>query len=345
MTRGAALTGWGTAVPARICTNADLARDLPDLDDEWIVRRTGIRERRVAGPGQSTSSLATAAAASALAHAAVRPQDVGLVIVATTTPDQPTPATAPVVQARIGATNAGAFDVNAACAGFLTALAIGDAMIRTGAVRNAVVVGAEVLSRFVDGADPKTSVLFGDGAAAFVLEASDEPAGLMGIELGSDGGGSTLLEIPAGGSLLPASAETVAHNLHTVRMNGAELYRRAVRVMTDVSMRALKNAGLSVGDIDLVVPHQANQRIIDDVATHLGIDASRMVSNVARYGNTSAASVPLALAEAAQQGRLHPGARVLLCAVGAGLVWGAGVVQWTAAVPDESKAIEIGASA
>ncbi|MGH2794754.1 MAG: beta-ketoacyl-ACP synthase 3, partial [Actinomycetota bacterium] len=255
--------------------------------------------------------------------------DVDLVVVATCTPDRLIPGTAPVVQAALGATGSGAFDVNAACAGFLTALAAADAMVRAGSMRCAVVIGAEVLSRFVDRSDPKTSVLFADGAGAVVLERSEAPAGLRSIELGADGSGASLIEIPAGGSALPASAETVAAGRHSIRMNGPEVYRAAVRVMSAAAQRAAFGAGMRAAEADLLILHQANQRIIDDVAERLGMSPEQVFSNVARYGNTSAASVPIALCEAAEAGRLHPGARLILSVVGAGLTWAAGVVLWT----------------
>ncbi|MGH2785969.1 MAG: beta-ketoacyl-ACP synthase III [Actinomycetota bacterium] len=332
----AAITGWGMFVPSRIVTNGDLAREVPGVDEEWIVRRSGIRERRVADPSQTTASLATEAARRALAGAGRSPADVDLVVVATCTPDRLIPGAAPLVQAALGATGAGAFDVNAACAGFLTALAVADAMVRAGTVRCAVVVGAEVLSRFVDRSDPKTSVLFADGSGAVVLERTDEPAGLISLELGADGSGASLIEIPAGGSARPATAETVAAGEHTLRMNGPEVYRAAVRVMAGAAERAAFGAGMRVTDADLLILHQANQRIIDEVGERLGLSSDRVFSNVARYGNTSAASVPIALCEAADAGRLAPGARLVVSVVGAGLTWAAGVVLWTGALPSRS---------
>jgi 3-oxoacyl-[acyl-carrier-protein] synthase-3 len=327
----AAITGWGMAVPGRVVTNGDLARDVPGVDEEWIVRRSGIRERRIADASQTTSSLATDAARSALVRAGRAPEEVDLVVVATCTPDRLIPATAPVVQAALGASRDGAVDVNAACAGFLTALAAADAMVRAGSIRCAVVIGAEVLSRFADRTDPKTCVLFADGAGAVVLERSDTPAGLLTIELGADGSGASLIEIPAGGSARPASHETIEAGEHAIRMNGPEVYRAAVRVMAGAAERAAFDAGMHVADADLVILHQANQRIIDEVGERLAVPPGRVFSNVARYGNTSAASVSIALAEAADAGLLTTGSRLILSVVGAGLTWASGVVLWTIA--------------
>jgi len=331
--RYAAITGWGMAVPDRVVTNRELALSMRGVDEEWIVRRSGIRERRVADDRETTSSFATEAARRALACAGINSGDIDLVVVATCTPDRLLPATAPVVQHALGATRGGAFDVNAACAGFLTALASADAMVRAGTVERVVVVGAEVLTRFVDRSDPKTSVLFGDGAGAVVIERSDTPAGLLSLELGADGAGASLIEIPAGGSARPASYDSIAAGEHSIRMKGPEVYRAAVRVMARAAERAASRAGSNACDADLLILHQANQRIMDEVGARIGIAPERVFSNVARYGNTSAASVPIALCEAVEQGRLHPGSRLILSVVGAGLTWASGVVLWTAASP------------
>ena len=331
----AAITGWGMAAPDRVVSNGDLAREIPRVDEDWILRRSGIVERRIAAPGETTSSLATEAARRALSRAGLPADEVDLVVVATCTPDRLVPATAPLVQSALGATRAGAFDVNAACAGFLTALVAADAMIRSGAIERAVVVGAEVMSRFVDRSDPKTCVLFGDGAGAVVLEPSDTPAGLLAFDLGSDGAGASLIEIPAGGSARPASPETIAAREHAIRMNGPEVYRAAVRVMAAAAEEAATRIGMRVADADLLILHQANQRIIDEVGARVGMAPERVFSNVARYGNTSAASVPIALCEAAGRGLLSENSLVILSVVGAGLAWASGVVRWTAspAVP------------
>jgi 3-oxoacyl-[acyl-carrier-protein] synthase-3 len=329
------------AVPERVVTNSDLAREIPGVDEEWIVRRSGIAERRIAAPGEATSTLATEAARRAIARAGLSSDEIDLVVVATCTPDRLVPGTAPLVQSALGATRAGAFDVNAACAGFLTALAAADAMIRAGSIERAVVVGAEVMSRFVDRTDPKTSVLFGDGAGAVAVEASERPAGLLALELGADGAGASLIEIPAGGSARPASSDTIAAREHAIRMNGPEVYRAAVRVMATAAEHAAAAIGTRVSEADLLILHQANQRIIDDVGSRLGIASERVFSNVARYGNTSAASVPIALCEAATQGLLGPDSRLIVSVVGAGLVWASGVVQWTATATAPARTGEL----
>jgi 3-oxoacyl-[acyl-carrier-protein] synthase-3 len=318
------------AVPERAVTNDELA-STAGVDPEWVIRRTGIAERHVAGPDDHTSTLAAEAGRRALADAGVDPGALDLIVVATCTPDRLIPATAPVVQALLGATKAGAFDINAACAGFLTALSVCSGLIRSGAIERALVVGAEILSRFIDWDDPKTCVLFGDGAGAVVLEASAEPAGLLATSFGADGSGASLIHIAAGGSSAPSSHETVDAREHMIRMNGPEVYRAAVRVMTGAADDALSAAGMKRDDVDLLICHQANQRIIAEVGRRLGLPDERVFSNVWSYGNTSAASIPIAICEAAANGDLQPGSVLLLSAVGAGLTWASGVVSWTAA--------------
>jgi 3-oxoacyl-[acyl-carrier-protein] synthase III len=325
----AAITGWGMAVPDRVVSNAELCSVI-GVDEEWITRRTGILERRIAAPGETTATLATAAGLRALASAELRPAEIDLVVVATTTPDRMIPAVAPTVQAAIGAGSAGAFDVNAACAGFLTAATVCTSLIRTGVASRCLVIGAEVLSRFVGLEDDSTSILFGDGAGAVVLERSEEPAGLTTVHLGADGNDASLITVPAGGSLRPASRQTVQDREHFIRMNGREVFRAAIRTMVESSEQVMRSAGLGPEDVDLFICHQANWRIVAECADRLGIGPERVFSNVAHYANTSAASVPIALCEAAEAGRLAPGAKVLLTAVGAGLVWGAALVEWTA---------------
>lgn len=318
------------AVPPHAVSNADLATTIAGIDEEWIARRTGITQRHIAGPGETTSTLATSAGRAALSRAGIKSVDLDLIIVATCTPDTLIPGSAPRVQAALGAYRAGAFDLNAACAGFLTALSTADALIRSGSVGRALVIGAEVLSRFVDWSDPKTCVLFGDGAGAVVLESSSSEAGVLSLAFGADGGGASFIEVPAGGSARPASSSTIASAEHTIRMNGPEVYRAAVRVMASACEDALAGARLSPADTDLVILHQANQRIIADVGARIGVPQARMFSNVSRYGNTSAASIPIAICEATEQGRLPPGATLVLSAIGAGLTWAAGVLRWTA---------------
>ena len=326
---GAAITGWGIGVPRTVASNAELAAALPEIDEDWIVRRSGIRRRRLASSDETTSTFAIAAGREALGVAGIDPASLDLVIVATCTADRQIPGIGPAVADAVGATHAGAFDVNAACAGFLHAFSVADAMIHAGRIRRALVIGAEVLSRFVDWKDPKTSVLFGDGAGAVVLERSNEPSGLLSIVFGADGSGADLIHVPAGGSARPASLETVGSHEHAIRMNGPEVYRAAVRIMATAALDAMTSAGFGAGDVDLLIAHQANQRIIAEVGERLGLDESKVFSNVASFGNTSAASIPIALSEAAREGRLYPGARFVLTAVGAGLTWAAGAGIWT----------------
>ena len=345
--RFAAVTGWGIGVPKTVVTNADLALALPDVDADWIVRRSGIHQRHLAGSAESTSTFARAAGAAALAIAETDPRALDLVIVATCTPDRQIPGIAPVVATELGAARAGAFDVNAACAGFLTAYATADAMIRAGSAERVLVIGAETMSRFVDWNDPKTCVLFGDGAGAVLLEAAEERSGLLSMTFGADGTGADLIQVPAGGSARPASPQTATANEHTIKMNGPEVYRAAVRIMEDAARDAMRGASFTPGDVDLLIAHQANHRIIAEVGDRLGLDEQHVFSNVARFGNTSAASIPIALSDAARQGRLYPGARFVLTAVGAGLTWAAGAGIWTGARrTDDARHLEtIGANA
>jgi 3-oxoacyl-[acyl-carrier-protein] synthase-3 len=320
-----AVVGWGTAIPERRVTNADLERRV-DTSDEWIVARTGILERRAAGPDESTATLAADAGAAALKSAGLAPDDVDLLVVATATPEQPVPPTSAFVQERIGLT-CGAFDVGAACAGFVYGLVVGAGLLEGGGLRSVLVIGAETLTRIVDPDDRSTCVLFGDGAAGVVLMPSQHP-GLLAWDLGCDGSAAGLLEVPAGGSRRPATAETVAAGEHFLRMDGAEVFRRAVRAVVGSAEAALGRAGLTPADVDVFVPHQANRRIVDAAASRLGIATDRVVVNLDRYGNTSAASIPLALAEAADGGRIRDGDIVLLSGFGAGMTWASAVLRW-----------------
>jgi len=327
--RFAAVTGCGIGVPRKAVTNAELALALPQIDPAWIARRSGIEQRHLAASTETTSTFAVTAGAAALETAEIDPATLDLVVVATCTPDRQIPGIAPLVASKLGAARAGAFDVNAACAGFLTAHCTADAMIRAGRIERALVIGAETMSRFVDWNDPKTCVLFGDGAGAVVLEAADEPTGLLSLTFGADGEGADLIHVPAGGSARPASGDTADANEHTIKMNGPEVYRAAVRIMESAARDAMRGAGFTPDDVDLLIAHQANQRIIAEVGDRLGLDEQHVFSNVARFGNTSAASIPIALSEAAREGRLYPGARFVLTAVGAGLTWAAGAGIWT----------------
>ncbi|MDP8992132.1 MAG: ketoacyl-ACP synthase III [Actinomycetota bacterium] len=315
---GAAIIGLGAALPEQRLTNADLERRV-DTSDEWIVERTGIRERRVAAPDDTAATLGTAAAASAVKDAGLTPEDVGLLVVATTTPVQPFPATAVRIQEALGM-RGGAFDVMAACSGFVYGLVAAAGMLSgqgagSGGGGPALVVGTEVLSRIVDPDDRSTVVLFGDGAGAAVVAPSTDPgAGLVSWDLGCDGSLASLLEVPVGE--------------RWIRMEGREVFRRAVRVVVDSSAAALERAGLAPSDVDLFVPHQANIRIIDAVCSRIGVPLERTVVNLDRYGNTSAASIPLALYEAAEAGRLREGDVVLLSGFGAGMTWASAVLRW-----------------
>lgn len=322
------IAGWGKSLPERVITNAEIER-LVDTSDEWIRARTGIAERRQASTDETTATLATAAARQAMERAEVGPDDLDLVIVATCTPDYANmPATASLVQHALGATRAGAFDLNAVCSGFLYGLATGSQFILSGAYQTVLLVGADVFTRILDWQDRSTCVLFGDAAGAVVLRASPERGGLMSFVLGSDGGGACSLYVPAGGSRHPTSAASVAAREHYVRMEGREVYRFATTVLPESVTRAVTDAGLAIADVDLLIPHQANVRIIDAAARRLKMPAGAIFSNVERYGNTSAASVPVALCEAIEEGRIQSGDVVALAGFGAGLTWGAAVWSW-----------------
>jgi len=325
--RSAGIVGLGTYVPERVLTNFDLEK-MVETSDAWIRERTGIRERRIAAPDEATSDLATAAARAALADAGIAADEVDLVIVATATPDMLFPATACIVQEKLDARRAGAFDVLAGCSGFIYALACGAQFISSGAMDTVLVVGAETLSRILNWEDRNTCVLFGDGAGAVVLRPVPREKGILATLLGADGSGGALLQLPAGGSRLPASHRTVEEKLHYVQMNGREVFKFAVRVMGDAALEVAREAGLEPGEIDLFIPHQANVRIIDAAARRLGLPMDKVVINVDRYGNTSSASVPLALADALNAGRIRAGDNIVMVAFGAGLTWAAAAVRW-----------------
>ncbi|MBP7694687.1 MAG: ketoacyl-ACP synthase III, partial [Anaerolineales bacterium] len=319
------IVGWGMAVPERVMTNDDLAR-LVDTTDEWIVARTGIRERRIAGPKETTATLSAEAGRLALEVADVAPEDVDLVIVATSTPEHAFPSTASLVQDALGAENAGAFDLAAACTGFIYGLAMGSAAIRSGTAQNVLVIGAETLSRVVNWKDRGTCILFGDGAGAFLLQGRASPGGILSTLLRSDGSGGDSLIIPAGGSKLPATYDTVRDNQHTIHMDGKEVYRFATRVMTSAVKEVVEAAGLTLEQLRLIVPHQANKRIIESSAKSLGLPEDKFILNLDRYGNTSAASIPIAVCEAVAQGRLRPDDHLVLVGFGAGLTWGSALL-------------------
>jgi 3-oxoacyl-[acyl-carrier-protein] synthase-3 len=321
------IVGTGSAAPARVLTNADLER-MVSTSDEWIRTRTGIRERRVAAPDEAVSDLALAAARPALSEAGLDPADVELIVVATATPDMLFPSTACVLQAKLGAKRAAAFDLLAACSGYLYALQVADGLLRAGVYRNALVVGAETLSKVVDFTDRNTCVIFGDAAGASVLVPRAGDQGVLSTHVHADGTGGEMIQIPGGGSRIPASAESVARGDHYIKMRGNETYKIAVRRMEEAALEALEANRVRPGDVDLVVPHQANLRIIEAVMGRLGLPMEKAVLTIEQYGNTSAACIPMALDLAAREGRLKPGALVLMVAFGGGLTWGSALVRW-----------------
>jgi len=321
------ITGLGCYVPEKVVTNDDLSKTI-DTSDEWIMERTGIRERRVAAPEQAMSDLALPAATQALEDAGVQASDVDLIIVATVTPDMAFPSTGAILADQMGAPDAAAYDLSAGCTGFMYALVQGYGMVAAGLSDKALIVGGDVLSKIVNWQDRSTCVLFGDGAGAVVLERSNE-GGFLGFELGAEGAGGVHLNLPAGGSRMPTTADTVAQELHWVHMNGREVFKFATRVLVSSAEHVLERCGLTIKDVDVYVPHQANVRIIDYATKKLGIPEDRVVVNVDRYGNTSSGSIPLALADAETEGRLKPGATVLMTGMGAGLTWGSALMTWT----------------
>lgn len=334
--RYAHITGWGMAIPKKILTNKDLEK-IVDTNDEWIVSRTGIRERRIAGANDTTASLAAEAALRALEVANLHPSDLDLIIVSTSSPDYIFPATACLVQDQIGAVRAGAFDLLAACTGFVYAVNLGSQAIKSNGANNVLVIGSETLSRIVNWKDRNTCILFGDGAGAFVIQASEEPGGVISAVLRSDGSGADLLSVPASGSRHPASMQTLYDGLHYIQMNGREVFRFATRVMAEASQQAIESANLTMDDIQIVIPHQANSRIIEAAARGLNIPMERVMMNLERYGNTSTASIPIATIEAVQTERLKPGDKTVMVAFGSGLTWGAVLVEWTGPLPFQRK--------
>jgi 3-oxoacyl-[acyl-carrier-protein] synthase-3 len=320
------LTGVGAFTPERVVTNTDL-EEMVETSDEWIVTRTGIRERRIAAPEEAASDLALPAARQALEQAGVAPEQVDLVIVATATPDMLFPATAAIVADALGAEQAAAYDLLAGCTGFVYALSQAYGQVASGLSKNALIVGTEVLSRITNWRDRSTCILFGDGAGAAVVQPIGD-GGIAGFELGADGSGGPDLCVPAGGSRLPASPEALEEELQFIRMNGAEVFRFATRIMVTSAEELLRVCGATVDDVDLYVPHQANKRILDHAVKDLGLDPEKVLMNIDRYGNTSSASIPICLQEAQAEGRLEEGTRVLMSAVGAGLTWGSVYLTW-----------------
>lgn len=332
----ARIAGWGIAVPETRVTNAEFEARL-DTSDEWITERTGIRERRWASEDETTATLATTAGANAIKHAGLTPGDIDLLIVATCTPETTIPHTGAWVSANLGL-ECGSFDLNAACAGFVYATVVGSALLEANGFNNVLVIGSEVLSRFTDPEDRGTAILFGDAAAAAVLQpgTADQP-GLIASDLGCDGTAASFLEVPAGGTRLPASDETVAARDHYLHMNGKEVFRRAVRVLVDSAEATMRKAGVTAADVDWFIPHQANVRIIDAANDRLGIPRERTVINLEKYGNTSAASIPLAMAEAVEDGRIQAGDLVLVAGFGAGMTWASALLRWGVPSPKEDS--------
>jgi 3-oxoacyl-[acyl-carrier-protein] synthase-3 len=322
----AAIAGTGAYLPERRLTNADLEK-LVDTSDQWIVERTGIRERRIAAPHETTSSMAIEAARRACDAASFDPRDLDLIMVATATPDYAFPATACLVQHALGATKAGSFDMQAACSGFLYATSMASALIASGQHRHVMVIGAETLSRIVDYTDRSTCILFGDGAGAVIFSPSRAGVGILHTKIGADGSQADVLKLPAGGSKLPASAETLAARQHYMHIEGRRVFKFATTVFIELVQEAMQTCGLSRDDVKLIVPHQVNERIIDAAMRKLDLPPEKFFVNIDRYGNTSAASVPIALDEARQQGRLLPGDIAIMLAFGAGLTWSSAVVR------------------
>ncbi len=327
MGQNAGILGMGHSYPEGILTNADLER-LVETSDEWITTRTGIKQRHKAAENEYTSQFGTRAAKQALDRAGLKPEDIDIIVCATTTPDQIMPSTGALIQAQLGAVNAAGMDVFAACSGFLYGLTMVESMIRTGQIRYALVIGAEVLTKYVDYTDRGTCVIFGDGAGAAVLGPVPEGKGILATKIRSDGRYEEQLYAPGGGTKLGTTHETIDNREHFFKMKGNELFKVAVRSMADISAEMLEKAGYTVDDVDLVIPHQANQRITDAVASRLGVAEEKVYSNIAFHGNTSSASIPIAMDECIESGRIKEGSLVLLTAFGGGVTWGGTVVRF-----------------
>ncbi|MEY8415080.1 beta-ketoacyl-ACP synthase III [Tissierella praeacuta] len=322
------ISGVGSYVPEKVVTNNDLSK-IVETSDEWIIERTGIHERRIASDNMATSDMATMAAKNALEDANIKSKDIDLIIVATVTSDHAFPSAACIIQKNIGAVNAAAFDINVGCSGFVYGLSIGESFIKSGMYKKVLVIGAETLSKIVDWGDRNTCVLFGDGAGACVLEKCEEGFGILSIELGSDGNNGEVLTQPAGGSRIPASIDTIENKLHFIKMDGKEVFKFAVRVMEKTSINTLKKANLELNDLDFLIPHQANMRIIDAAAKKLKLEKDKICVNLNKYGNMSSASIPVALNEAVKDNRIKKGDNILLVAFGAGLTWASMVIRWS----------------
>jgi len=328
------ITGWGMTVPEKVLTNDDLSK-MVDTNDAWIRDRTGIGERRIARDGESTATLALDASLKALAVANLRPTDLDLIICSSSSPEYIFPATACLVQDQLGATKAGAFDLLAACSGFIYATNMAAQAIRSGSIKNALVIGSETLSRFVNWKDRNTCILFGDGAGAFVLQSSERPGGVYSAVMHSDGSGGDLLTLQGGGSRHPATEATIHEGKHYIEMDGKEVFRFATRVMAQATREALDAAGMDLDEIQWIVPHQANIRIIEAAARGLKMPMDKFIVNLERYGNTSTASIPIAAVEAIENGQIKSGDKIVFVGFGAGLTWGALTAEWTGPFPSK----------
>ena len=328
------ITGWGMSVPESVLTNDDLSK-MVETNDTWIRERTGIHERHIAREDQFPSTLAVEASIKALTIANLRPTDLDLIICSTSSPEYIFPATACLIQDQLGATKAGAFDLLAACSGFIYALNMGAQAIRSGSIKNALIIGSETLSRFVNWKDRSTCILFGDGAGAFVLQASDQPGGVLSAVMHSDGSGGSLLTLEGGGSHYPANETTLVDGKHYIQMDGNEVFRFATRVMASATEEVLACAGLTKEEVQWIIPHQANIRIIKAAARGLNLPMDRFIVNLERYGNTSTASIPIAMVEAIEKGQIQPGEKIVMVGFGAGLTWGALAAQWTGPIPSK----------
>jgi 3-oxoacyl-[acyl-carrier-protein] synthase III len=328
------ITGWGMAVPERVLTNDEIAK-VVETNDAWIRERTGIRERRIAREDQFPSTLAVDASIKALRVANLRPTELDLIICSTSSPEYIFPATACLIQDQLGATKAGAFDLLAACSGFIYALNMGAQAIRSGSIKNALIIGSETLSRFVNWKDRNTCILFGDGAGAFVLQASDQPGGVLSAVMHSDGSGGDLLTLAEGSARYPANKSTLVNGQHYIQMEGKEVFRFATRVMISATQEVLACAGLTLDQVQWIVPHQANIRIIEAAARGLKLPMDRFIVNLERYGNTSTASIPIAMVEAIEKGQIKPGQKIVMVGFGGGLTWGALAAEWTGPIPSK----------
>ncbi len=328
------ITGWGMSVPEQVLTNDDISK-MVETNDAWIRERTGIRERHIARDDQFPSTLGVEASIKALKVANLHPRDLDLIICASSSPEYIFPATACLIQDQLGASKAGAFDLLAACTGFVYALNMGAQAIRSGSVKNVLVIGAETLSRFMNWKDRNTCILFGDGAGAFVLQASEQPGGVLSAVMHSDGSGSDLLTIAGGGSRHPSTEATILEGKHYVQMDGKEVFRFATRVMASATREVLDCAGLTLDQVQWIIPHQANIRIIEAAARGLKLPMDRFIVNLERYGNTSTASVPIAMVEALEKGQIKPGDKIVMIGFGGGLTWGAVAAEWTGPIPSK----------